>query len=147
MPRGKKTCPSCESLIAAGVSLCICGHVFKKKKVAKPKISKRDILKRLVEEPVKNKRLFYQKEMKFLNDLIEKYSLEFMNVVNFHRQFESLTYLRSPKLKDTLDKKFRAFNYVVDESKYPQYNLGEKSGEDRFVEKKRVTLKDFLEDN
>lgn len=85
--------------------------------------------------------------MKFLNDLVDKYSLEFMNVVNFHRQFESLTYLRSPKLKNTLDKKFRAFNYVVDKSRYPEYNLGEKSGEDRFVKKKRRTIKDFLEDN
>jgi hypothetical protein len=99
-----------------------------------------------VEEPSKNKRIFYSREMKFLNDLVDKYSLEFMNVVNFHRQFESLTYLRSPKLKETLDKKFRAFNYVVDKSRYPEYNLGEKSGEDRFVEKKKKTIKNFLTD-
>ena len=146
MPRGKKLCPSCEQHIASGASSCKCGHVFKKKKPLKAKISKRDILKRLVEEPEKGKRVFYSKEMKFLNDLVERYSLEFMNVVNFHRQFESLTYLRSPKLKQTLDKKFRAFNYVVDKSRYPQYNLGEKSGEDRFIKKKKRTIKDFLEE-
>ena len=147
MQKGQKKCPSCESLVATGASSCNCGHAFKKKKATSPKISKSDILKRLVEEPQKEKRFFYQKEMKFLNDLVDKYSLEFMNVVNFHRQFESLTYLRSPKLKNTLDKKFRAFNYVVDKSRYPEYNLGEKSGEDRFVKKKRRTIKDFLEDN
>jgi|11BtaG_2_1085332.scaffolds.fasta_scaffold00119_22 hypothetical protein len=146
MPRGKKRCPSCETHVASGASSCDCGHVFKKKKPAKPKIKKTDILKRLVEEPAKNKRIFYSREMKFLNDLVDKYSLEFMNVVNFHRQFESLTYLRSPKLKETLDKKFRAFNYVVDKSRYPEYNLGEKSGEDRFVEKKKKTIKNFLTD-
>lgn len=146
MPRGKKLCPSCEQHVASGASSCECGHIFKKKKPLKPKISKRDILKRLVEEPQKNKRIFYSKEMKFLNDLVDAYSLEFMNVVNFHRQFESLTYLRSPKLKQTLDKKFRAFNYVVDKSRYPQYNLGEKTGEDRFVKKKKKTIKDFLEE-
>lgn len=146
MPRGKKLCPSCETHVASGVSSCGCGHTFKKKATLKPKISKRSILKRLVEEPRNNKRIFYSKEMKFLNDLVDRYSLEFMNVVNFHRQFESLTYLRSPKLKQTLDKKFRAFNYVVDKSRYPQYNLGEKSGEDRLVERKKRTIKDFLEE-
>lgn len=146
MPRGKKKCPSCEMYVASGVSSCDCGHVFKKKKPAKPKIKKTDILKRLVEEPQKNKRVFFSREMKLLNDLVDKYSLEFMNVVNFHRQFDSLAYLVSPKLKETLDKKFRAFNYVVDKSKYPEYNLGEKSGEDRFIEKKNRTIKDFLTD-
>lgn len=84
--------------------------------------------------------------MKHLNELVDRYSLEFMNVVNFYRQFDSLSYLVSPKLKETLDKKFRAFNYVVDETRYPEYNIRAKSGKDRVVEKKRKTLKDFLDE-
>ncbi len=86
------------------------------------------------------------REMKFLNILCERYSLEFMNVVNFYKQFDSLAYLVSPKLKDTLDKKFRAFNYVIDKSRYPEYTLGEKSGQDVNVVPKKKTLKDFLDE-
>ena len=84
--------------------------------------------------------------MKHLNVLCERYSLEFMNVVNFYKKFDSLTYLVSPKLKKALDKKFRAFNYVVDKSRYPEYILGDKSGEDFNPVKKKRTLKDFLDE-
>ena len=146
MPRGQKQCPSCETFVATRVSSCECGHSFTKKRVEKPKINKKDILKRLVIEPPKGKRVFFMREMKLLNDLVDRYSLEFMNVVNFYRRFDSLAYLVSPKLKETLDRKFRAFNYVVDKSRYPDYNLTDKSGEDRAVQKKRKTLKDFLDE-
>lgn len=147
MPRGQKQCPSCDTFVATRVSLCECGHTFKKKKKAeKPTINKQKILERLVIAPKDSKRVFYKREMKHLNELVDRYSLEFMNVVNFYRQFDSLSYLVSPKLKETLDKKFRAFNYVVDETRYPEYNIRAKSGKDRVVEKKRKTLKDFLDE-
>lgn len=147
MPRGQKQCPSCDTFVATRVSLCECGHVFeKKKKAKKPTISKQKILERLVIAPKDGKRIFYKREMKYLNDLVDRYSLEFMNVVNFYKQFDSLSYLISPKLKETLDKKFRAFNYVVDKSRYPEYNVSAKSGEDRVIAKKRVSLKDFLDE-
>lgn len=161
MPRGKKQCPSCEDLVATRASCCSCGHIFTKKKdakpkttkpkttkpkTAKPKISKIDILERLVEEPKNNKNFFYAREMKMLNDLVDLYSLEFMNVVNLGRRFESLAYFKHSKVKEKLDRRFREFNYVTDKSRYPEYNLGEKSGEDRFVKRKKKTLKDFLEE-
>ena len=156
MPRGKKQCPSCEDFVATRASCCGCGHIFTKKKVGeskkakpktgKPKISKIDILKRLVEDPKNNKRFFYAREMKMLNDLVDLYSLEFMNVVNLGRRFESLAYFKHSKVKEKLDKRFREFNYVTDKSRYPEYNLGEKSGEDRFVKRKKRTVKDFLEE-
>jgi len=156
MPRGKKQCPSCEDFVATRASCCGCGHIFTKKKVgeskkakpktAKPKISKIDILKRLVEDPKNNKRFFYAREMKMLNDLVDLYSLEFMNVVNLGKRFESLAYFKHSKVKEKLDRRFREFNYVTDKSRYPEYNLGEKSGEDRFIKRKKRTVKDFLEE-
>ena len=81
-----------------------------------------------------------------LNDLCERYSLEFMNIVDFGKKFDSLAYLVSEKLKDPLDQKFRAFNFRVDLSKYQTYDVGEKVGEDATVSPKRKTIKDFLDE-
>jgi len=107
------------------------------------KINKKQILSRLVQIPDNGKRMFYAREMKFLNDLEKRYSLEFLNVVDFGKKFDSLAYLVSPKLRPALEQKFRAFNYVIDESEYQSYHIGEKHGEDKVVNK-RKTIKDFL---
>lgn len=149
MPRGKKQCPSCGCLLGVRKSNCDCGFAFQTstkltKKKPKPKINKRSILLRLVEEPKTAKRFFYAREMKMLNDLSDRYSEEFMSIVNFGKKFDSLAYLVSPKLKDSLDQKFRAFNYVVDKSKYPTYTIGEKVGQDKQIKKQPKTTKDFL---
>ena len=37
MPRGKKTCPSCNALVGARVGLCDCGHKFSPSKKKQPK--------------------------------------------------------------------------------------------------------------
>jgi hypothetical protein len=112
--------------------------------MAKSKINKKKILARLTLVPERDKRLFYMREMKFLNDLCDRYSLEFMNIVSFDRKFDSLAYIVCSKLKDTMDRKFRAFNYCVDLSKYESYNLGDKVGEDFEIKKPIKTIKDFL---
>lgn len=109
-----------------------------------PKINKKNIISRLVEKPKNNIRLFYAREMKLLNELCSRYSLEFMDIVDFGRKLDSLTYLTSPKLKETLDKKFRAFNFSVDVSRYPSYDLSEKYGDDLEIIRKPKTVKDFL---
>ena len=106
--------------------------------------NKREIIFRLLEVPDKGRRPFFAREMKMLNDLCERYSLEFMNIVNFGKKFDSLAYLVSDKLKSTLDEKFRAFNLRVDLSKYEVYNIGEKCGEDAIVPPRHKTIKDFL---
>jgi hypothetical protein len=113
--------------------------------MAKSKINKKHILARLTLVPAKDKRLFYMREMKFLNDLCERYSVEFMDIVSFDKKFDSLAYLVSSKLKETLDQKFRAFNFKVDLSKYIDYNMGEKVGEDAKVNRKIKSLKNFLD--
>lgn len=112
--------------------------------MAKAKINKKHILARLTLVPARDKRLFYMREMKFLNDLCERYSLEFMNIVSFDKKFDSLAYIVCDKLKEVMDQKFRAFNYCVDLSKYESYNLGDKVGEDVLLDKKNKTIKDFL---
>lgn len=143
MPRGKKECPSCKTLLSSRVSSCSCGHVFKKKSETK-KTNKFSVLSRLVDIPEKNKRQFYQREFKIMNSLSDRYSLEFLSVLDFGRKFDSLAYLLSFKLKDTLDQKWRAFNYKFDKSKYMDYNIGSKFGEDKKIEKKNKTTRDFL---
>ena len=112
--------------------------------MAKAKINKKHILSKLTLIPIKDKRLFYMREMKFLNILCERYSLEFMNVLTFDKKLDSLAYLVSDKLKETLDQKFRAFNFKIDYSRYEKYNIGDKVGEDSEVGKKKVTIKQFL---
>ena len=153
MPRGKKRCPECNIFVGVRTLTCDCGFNFgeptkikeqRSKVPAKPKINKRKIILRLLEEPKTSKRMFYAREMKLLNDLCNRYSLEFMNVVTFWKKLDSLTYLLSPKLRDTMDKKWRAFNYKLDKSKYDEYNIGEKTGEDREIKKEIKTTKDFL---
>ncbi len=90
--------------------------------------------------------MFFLREMKLLNNLCERYSQDFMAVVDFGRKFDSLAYLTSSKLKEPLDQKFRAFNFRVDLSKYQTYDVGEKAGQDARIPPKRKTIKDFLDE-
>ena len=92
--------------------------------------SKKEILARLVEIPKNGKRAFWAREMMFLNKLEKRYSLEFLQIVTFPKKYDSLAYLVSDALKDTMDRKWKNFNFKVDFSKYDTYDLGEKSGKD-----------------
>ena len=112
--------------------------------MSKPKINKKKVLERLTLVPTKDKRLFYAREMKFLNDLCDRYSLEFMDIVSFPQKFDSLAYLVSPKLKKTLDRKFRAFNFEIDKTRYEEYHIGDKVGQDAKIPKRKKNIKDFL---
>ena len=79
-----------------------------------------------------------------MSSLSERYSLEFLSVLDFGKKFDSLAYLLSYKLKNTLDQKWRAFNYKFDNTKYVEYSIGEKFGEDKTIKKKNKTTRDFL---
>lgn len=92
--------------------------------------SKKEILGRLVEIPKNGKRAFWSREMMFLKKLEERYSLEFLQIVTFPKKYDSLAYLVSDALKETMDKKWRNFNFKVDFSKYDTYDIGNKSGKD-----------------
>lgn len=107
------------------------------------KLSKRNVLLRLVKPPKDNKRAFFAREMKILNSLESRYSLEFLAVLNINAEFDSLAYLLSPKLKQKLDQKFRAFNFKPYER--IEVEIGEeKIGEDITIKKQIKSVKDFL---
>ena len=109
-------------------------------------LNKIQIIERLIEVPEKSPPAFFKKQMKMLNTLCKRYSMQFMSVVSFNKKFDSLEVLISPALKSTLDKKFKAFNFKVDFSKYPKYNLGRKSGKDANIIKRKKSIKDFLDE-
>lgn len=104
---------------------------------------KKEIIQRLVTIPAKQKRPFWAKEMKFLNDFIEKYpNLNFWKVVSFGNKIESLLLLKGEFGEKELKRKYLEFKYVI--PKKEQYNIGEKEGEDIDIDNKPRTIKDFL---
>lgn len=111
----------------------------------KKKLNKRHILARLLDLPKAGRRAFYAREMKILNDLCERYSLEFMDVVKFPKK-ESLAYMASEPLRKKMDRKWRAFNFKGFEDHPTVFVSEEKFGEDIPREKKPKTIKDFLDE-
>lgn len=115
----------------------------KKVKVSKPPpISKKTLLERLVEKPTQGVREWYMREFTLLKRLENKYSLEFLNVVDFGNKLPSLAVLSSEWGETELARKFYAFNY---QPKIPEtVKLSpEKFGEDVVVERK-LTLRELL---
>lgn len=92
--------------------------------------NKKEILGRLIEIPKTGKRAFWSREMMFLKKLEERYSLEFLQIVTFPKKYDSLAYLVSDALKETMDRKWKNFNFKVDFSKYTIYDISEKCGKD-----------------
>lgn len=104
---------------------------------------KKKIINNLIEVPETNKRMFWAKEIKFLNILIESYPSEkFWKGVCFSKKFETLNLLRSGYFSEELKKKFKRFNYKI--PKKPVLDLQEKCGEDYNKPKKIITKRDFL---
>lgn len=109
------------------------------------KINKRTILKKLVEFPSKGSRIFFSKEMKMLNLLIERYSEDFVQALTLDKKYDSIAVLLCDSFKQELDRRFRCFKYEIDHSKYNTHKImEEKFGEDLKVEKKLKTVRDFL---
>jgi len=107
------------------------------------KVNKREIISRLVEIPTKNKRPFWAKEMKLLNDLMAEFdNPRFWAKVKFPTIFPSLAYLKTDFGKGELRRKYLEFNFDIPPPK--EYNLGKKVGEDRSFSKPPKTIKDFL---
>ena len=102
-------------------------------------------IQRLIEVPKAQKRFFWAREMKLFKDLEVRYSLDFLEIVTFPNKYDSLAYLVSKELKETMDKKWRNFNFKVDLSKYDRYPLGEKSGKDYiYTNNKPKSTKDLF---
>jgi hypothetical protein len=108
------------------------------------KLNKRNLIKKLVIEPSKQKRVFWAREMKLLNDLIEIFpKQDFWEKVNFEK-VPSLAILRSEYGLAKLKKLYIEFNYVIPEK--IEIPLGEKRGKDKIISKKSKTIRQFIDE-
>ena len=108
------------------------------------KLNKRDLIKKLVVEPDKQKRMFWAREMKLLNDLMEMFPNEdFWRRVSINL-VPSLAVLRSGQGLKQIQKKYREFNYKIPPK--IEITLGEKSGDDKIISKKPKTIRQFIDE-
>jgi len=107
-------------------------------------LNKKLILKNLITIPRGSKREIYAREMKLLNDLIARYSEDFICVLTLKEKYDSIAVILSDSYKKELDLKFSNFNYKIDVSKYTSPTLSEKVGEDFHISLKPKTIKNFL---
>lgn len=108
------------------------------------KLNKKDLIKKIVEEPSKGKRMFWAREMKLLNDLMKMFPNE-----NFWQRMTiskvpSLAMLRSEHGLSKIKKKYLDFNYKIPSKK--EIPLGEKTGEDKIISKKTKTIRQFIDE-
>ncbi len=107
------------------------------------KYNKRELLKRILTIPANQKAVFWKREFKLFNDLLEIYpNMEFWSKVNFNQEWDSLRILKCDWGKKILEKKYQEFHYIL--PKHSQQPLGDKSGEDVSVNKKPKTIREFL---
>lgn len=108
------------------------------------KLNKREIIKKLVTEPDKQKRMFWAREMKMLNDLMEMFpNQDFWRRMSISK-VPSLAVLRSGTGLKIIQKKYVEFNYKIP----PKIDipLGEKVGDDKILSKKPKTIRQFIDE-
>ena len=145
MPRGKKSCPSCDALLGARVKICDCGHEFlaKAKKQPKPFFKERkEFLKRMLGglKPIN-----YVFEMSTVTKIFTQFNndLEFLSKVKPPFQLKgTIKYFLTQDGREYLSKKHKEFYYKTPEKdKFVDTEV--KAGQD-ILEKKKKTLRDFL---
>tara|TARA_B100001093_G_C26578462_1_gene906178 strand:- start:47 stop:385 length:339 start_codon:yes stop_codon:yes gene_type:complete len=108
------------------------------------KLNKRDIIKKIVTEPSTQKRMFWAREMKMLNDLMNMFESEdFWQKVSLDK-VPSLAVLRSGHGLSMLSKKYKEFNYKI--PKKIEIPLGKKTGRDKIISKKPKTIRQFIDE-
>jgi hypothetical protein len=108
------------------------------------KLNKRELIKKFVIEPDKQKRIFWAREMKLLNDLLEIFpNTEFWQRTTIEK-VPSLAILRSGFGLERIKKKYIEFNYKIPPK--IEIPLGEKSGEDKIFSKKPKTIRQFIDE-
>lgn len=108
------------------------------------KLNKRDIIKKIVTEPSTQKRMFWAREMKMLNDLMNMFKSEdFWQKVCLDK-VPSLAVLRSDHGLNILSKKYKEFNYKIPEK--VEIPLGKKTGNDKIISKKPKTIRQFIDE-
>jgi hypothetical protein len=108
------------------------------------KINKRDLIKKLVVEPKLQKRMFWAREMKLLNDLMCIFDdMDFWSKIRTNK-VPSLAILKSKNGIKILKKKYREFKYKIPEK--VEIRLGEKQGEDKKIHKTPKTIRQFIDE-
>ena len=105
--------------------------------------NKKDILSNIVNIPKTQKRVFWAREFKILNDLMNLFPDElFWNLINFKEKKDSLIFYKSEHGIKVLKTLYNEYNYQPRVT--PKIELGEKFGEDKIVSSNRNTIKNFL---
>jgi hypothetical protein len=108
------------------------------------KLNKRNIIKKIVTEPSTQKRLFWAREMKMLNDLMNMFKSEdFWQKVTLDK-VPSLAVLRSGHGLNILSKKYKEFNYKIPPK--VEIPIGKKQGKDKIISKKIKTIRQFIDE-
>lgn len=108
------------------------------------KLNKRKLLKKLVTFPNKPTRLFWAKEFKLLNDLLEKFpNQEFWDKATF-KTVPSVAILLSTEFLN-LKRQYDLF-FFQPQIKEEKIKLGEVTGENYNIVIKHKTLRNFLND-
>jgi hypothetical protein len=104
---------------------------------------KQQVITNLVNIPDKGRRVFWGREIKNLNILLEIYpGKKFWTNLSFYDKLDSIILLRSGYYAKELEKKYKRFHYKIPSFDKPK--LGEVSGDSININKKPKTLKDFL---
>lgn len=108
------------------------------------KFNKRECIKKIVIEPKTQKRIFWAREMKMLNELIDKFpNLDFWKRASFQK-VPSLSHFKSTYGLEKISKMYREFNYVIPTKK--DIILGKKTGKDKILSKKPKTIRQFIDE-
>ena len=108
------------------------------------KINKRELIKKLVTEPKVQKRMFWAREMKLLNDLMSIFDdIDFWRKIRVNK-VPSLAVLKSQKGILILKKKYREFSYKIPGK--INIELGKKTGEDKKIFKTPKTIRQFIDE-
>ena len=108
------------------------------------KFNKRECIKRIVIEPNSQKRVFWAREMKMLNELIDRFpNLDFWIRASFQK-VPSLSHFKSKYGIEKISKLYKEFNYIIP----PKVDiiLGEKTGKDKILSKKAKTIRQFIDE-
>ena len=104
---------------------------------------KKKVIEKLVDVPKAQKRHFWGREIKSLNELQKLYPEdEFWRGISFTQKFDTLIILRSGYYSGELRKKYNRFKYAIPPS--GGIPLGEKSGQDYAPSTQNQTLRQFL---
>jgi len=111
--------------------------------IIRVKLNKKNIITNLVIVPKTQKRPFWAREMKMLNNLLSEFNNDsFWETLSFQTKYDSLAFFISEYGKKILKKRFNEYNYKVPNK--PKPKMGDKVGEDKSFNEPPLTIRQFL---